>query len=186
MTTTPFILAEVSDDTALMDRIAALRIQAWRTFIPIESKITSWADPFDHLARHWVILDGDVLAASGRLSIHQRLEDVPDSEVYRGMFNSPPPSPIATISRLVVHPRYRGRALSTWLDQTRIAAAELAGCRCVLGHTHAGDKRIDQLKSQGFRVLGTAHPNEQGILKNLVGVVVYREFPVPPRDLHER
>jgi len=186
MTTTPFILAEISDDTVLMDRITALRIEAWRTFIPIEPEVTSWTDPFDPLARHWVILDGDVLAASGRLSIHKRLEDVPDCEVYRGMFNSPPPSPIAVIGRLVVHPRYRGRGLSTWLDQTRITAAELAGCRCVLGHTHAGDKRTDQLKSRGFRVLGTAHPNEQGIVRNLVGVVVYREFPLLSGNFHER
>jgi GNAT superfamily N-acetyltransferase len=81
------------------------------------------------------------------------------------------------MNRLVVHPDYRGRGLSEELDGIRILAAEAAGCTCVIGHTHAGDKRVAQLVREGFQVLGAGRRNEQGILKGLVGDVLYRPLP---------
>ena len=170
----PLQLIEVTDEPAFMPRIAELRAEAWRPHITMDNQFTAeWTDSFDPVARHWVILDNDILAASARLSVHQRWEEVPDSEVYGGLFKSALPSPVASMNRLVVSPRYRGRGLSTRLDHVRLDAARRAGCRCVLGHTHAGDKRLTQLESEGFRVLGTAKPNEHGFLKGLTGVVIY-------------
>jgi GNAT superfamily N-acetyltransferase len=172
----PLKLVEVTD-SAVLRQILALRVLAWRSFINIDPELHEWTDKHDATGRHWAILDGDTVVAAGRLSIHERLGDVPDSEVYVPVLSMPMAPPIASMNRLVVHPEYRGRGLSDELDEIRISAAEAAGCTCVIGHTNAGNKRIAQLVREGFQPLGTGRRNEQGILKGLVGVVIYCHLP---------
>jgi hypothetical protein len=41
---------------------------------------------------------------------------VPDASIYEGVFSEPPPGPIASFNRLVVHPAYRGAGLSREFD----------------------------------------------------------------------
>jgi GNAT superfamily N-acetyltransferase len=170
-------LIKVADDPELLRKILALRVVAWKSFINVDPHLLEWTDQFDSAAQHWAILDGETVAAAGRLSIHERLHDVPDSEVYEPILTTPLRAPIASINRLVVHPAYRGRHLSDQLDEVRISAAEKAGCSCVIGHTHAGDKRVAQLVAEGFEALGTGRKNEQGILKGLIGVVIFCPLP---------
>jgi GNAT superfamily N-acetyltransferase len=177
--TQPLELMEIFDDPALMKQIAELRVEAWRTFISIESGTQAWANPFDPIARHRVLLDTTVVVAAARLSIHKHIEEVPEAEVYRGIFPSPLPHPIASINRLVIHPRYRGRNLTTRLDEARIEAAERYGCRCIVGWTNSGDKRVAQLTSHGFQLIGKGKRIENGIVKGLVPAILY--LPLPRR-----
>jgi GNAT superfamily N-acetyltransferase len=169
-------LIEVVESKAIQ-QILALRVLAWRSFIQVDPNQREWTDKFDASARHWAILDEDVIVAAGRLSIHEQLVDVPDSEVYGTVFTTPPSPPIASMNRLVVHPSYRGLGLSDQLDEVRISAAERAGCSCVIGYTPSGDKRLAQLVRKGFQVLGTGVGNQQGFLKGLVGFAIYCPLP---------
>lgn len=173
-------LVEVHD-ADLLKEILALRVTAWKSFIQVDPALDEWTDRFDATARHWAILDGNTAVAAGRLSIHETLADVPDSEVYEPVLTMPLKGPLASMNRLVVHPNYRGQHLSDRLDEVRISAAEAAGCSCVIGHTHAGDKRVTQLVTEGFQAMGTGRMNEHGIVKGLVGVVIY--CPLPRRHL---
>lgn len=172
----PLNLVEVTD-SELLRQVLALRVLAWRSFINIDSELHEWTDNYDVTGRHWAIMDGDRVVAAGRLSIHERLGDVPDCEVYVPVLTMPLSHPIASMNRLVVHPEYRGRGLSDQLDEIRISTAESSGCTCVIGHTHAGDKRLAQLVRKGFQSLGTGRRNEQGILKGLLGIVIYCPLP---------
>jgi GNAT superfamily N-acetyltransferase len=169
-------LVEVSQ-SEILQQILSLRVLAWRSFISIDPDLHEWTDKYDDTGRHWAVLDGDKVAAAGRLSVHERLCDVPDSEVYTPVLTMSMSPPIGSMNRLVVHPDYRGRGLSDQLDEVRISAAEAAGCTCVIGHTHAGDKRVAQLVREGFQAMGTGQRNQQGILKGLVGVVIYCPLP---------
>jgi len=175
--TTDLKLVEVQEDPSLMREIMALRVVAWRSYIKVDPKVQEWTDQFDATARHWAILDGQTVAASARLSIHDRLSEVPDNEVYEPLLATLVRSPIGSMNRLVVHPGYRGRQLSDQLDEVRMSAAESSGCACLIGHTHAGDKRVTQLKAKGFQALGTGRTNEHGLLKGLAGIVVYCPLP---------
>ena len=93
-------------DRPLLEKIGRLRVLAWSTVIPdAAAKVGDcWLDEYELEARHWCIFhDGEPVAAA-RMSVHQRNEDVPDAEVYEGVFAEPLAAPIASINRLVTHP----------------------------------------------------------------------------------
>ena len=142
-------------DRVLLEKIGRLRVLAWSTVMPdVAQKTESWLDEFELVARHWCIFhDGEPVAAA-RMSVHHRIEETPDAEVYDGVFAEPPPAPIASFNRLVAHPSFRGRGFSRKLDEVRLKAAVAAGCQSAIGDTHAGEYRLNQLKSLGFRVIG--------------------------------
>lgn len=140
----------------VMDAIMALRLRAWAPLVPVPLIVEDVIDEFEPMARHWVIFDGDAVAAAARLSVHPRDDDVPEAICMKGVFPTPPPAPIGFLSRLAVAPAYRGRGLSRQLDEVRIAAAEGLGCRSLLALVFdvTGDARIRQLASYGFRIAG--------------------------------
>ena len=141
-------------DWEMIQRIGELRVRAWRTVVPQAVEMTVWLDDFDRTARHWAFLrDGEPVAAA-RLSVHKAIEEVPDPESYTGVFRNPPPAPIASLNRLVVDPAVRGMGLSEKLDLIRLAAAEAMGCKCVVGATAAGERRVRQMLKWGFVVVG--------------------------------
>jgi hypothetical protein len=78
----------------LLEQIGRLRVHAWATFDPTVLDITEcWLDEFELSARHWVILNDAEPVAAARMSVHQRLDDVPDAEIYVGVFAAPLPAP---------------------------------------------------------------------------------------------
>jgi GNAT superfamily N-acetyltransferase len=140
----------------VVEEIVRLRARVWTAQVPFPLTLEDLADPFDRVARHWAILDEDQLVAAARLSIHDRMEDVPEADCLHGVFPGSPPGPIAFLSRLVVAPEYRGRGLGRRLDEIRIRFAEQAGCRLLLALVFdaSGEARIAQLCALGFTVRG--------------------------------
>jgi GNAT superfamily N-acetyltransferase len=141
-------------DWAMIERINELRLRVYRDNIPQAKDLTSMIDDFDQIARHWAVLKDGQLAASARLSVHATLEDVPDPENYENVFPEHPPSPIASFNRLVIDPSVRGTGISSQLDLIRLEAAEAMGCRCAVGATSAGERRVTQMLRAGFVAVG--------------------------------
>src|SRR5262245_56852563 len=126
-------------DRALLEKIGRLRVLAWSTVMPDAATRTAcWLDDFELAARHWCIFHDGEPVASARMSVHHRIEEVPDAVIYEGVFATPPVPPIASFNRLVVYPDHRGRGHSRKLDEARLKAACSHGCRSVIGETHAG------------------------------------------------
>jgi predicted GNAT family N-acyltransferase len=110
-----------------------------------------WTDEFDASALHWVALVDGRLAAAARMSVHDRLEGIPDFQFFAGL-NLSLASPIASINRLVVHPDFRGMRLSHELDTQRLGAARKMNCRTmtVLESKLSGMERLRALERLGF------------------------------------
>lgn len=144
-----------------MQEIYRLRTDVWRTQAQLSEERSNWEDPIDRTATHWgVIYDGHVVAAI-RLSIHDRLEDLPSSHIYRERLPSRIAPPVASYNRLVVHPDHRGQGLSRVLDYACIEFAARKGVSALLGATGsvvANQSRIDTMVRRGFEVLGLGNP----------------------------
>jgi hypothetical protein len=155
------ILVEVSSkDRLLLEKIGRLRVRAWATEFPAIAQMECWLDRFDETAMHWAFLqDGEPIAAA-RMTVHQALSEVPESEVYEGLPQELAPAPIASINRLVVDPSSRGLGLSKRLDLVRLETADKLGCRCVVGDTHS-QQRVQQLKKLGCKVIGRGKPHQE-------------------------
>ena len=150
-------LQEITGDAALLAAVYRLRMLAWRTQVALPEAMTEWTDGFDAVARHWAFLHQGQPVAAGRVSVHGALADIPDAETYEGVFTTPPPAPIASLNRLIVHPDWRGLGLPRVLDAVRVQAAEQMGAQCVVGATGSvqGNRvRIEQLAETGFVIAG--------------------------------
>jgi len=154
-------------DEDLLEKIGALRVQAWKTEAPSAAGMGTWLDEFDRAARHWAVFDNGILLASARLTTHGGLAEVPDAESYQGMFREPPAAPVASLNRLVVHPSARGQGLSKRLDLVRLEAAENLGCRSVILSTASGSHRVRQLMGWGFELIGYGAPFQKPPLCDL-------------------
>jgi len=141
-------------DWEIIERIGRLRIRAWRIDHPQISAATSWLDDFDRTARHWAFLRGGEPWAAARMSVHPCIEKVPDCEGYVGVFGTPPPQPIASFNRLVVDKSVRGLGLSQRLDAIRLTEAKRMGCKCAIGATPSGERRVNQMMRSGFVFVG--------------------------------
>jgi GNAT superfamily N-acetyltransferase len=112
----------------------------------------SLEDGFDDDAWHWTVRVDDQLLAAARLTIHSDLVDVPDSHLFGQLSSSLLKTPIGYISRLVVHPRARGRGLPGVLDKLRLEECRELMCKsavCVWNPS-SGSRRRQQLLDLGF------------------------------------
>ena len=141
-------------DETLLREIGRLRVAAWETETSRAAEMDIWLDEFNRSARHWVVFCEGMPVAAARLSVHASLAEVPDAESYADVFTQPPPAPIASLNRLVVHPSARGAGLSKRLDRIRLDAAEAMGCRSAILSTASGPRRIRQLLGWGFELAG--------------------------------
>jgi GNAT superfamily N-acetyltransferase len=164
-------------DRKLLDQVGRLRVAAWAPFKNRgDSRTGCWLDAFELSARHWVIFDNSTPVAAARLSVHQALDEVPDASIFTGVFAAPPPSPIGSFNRLVVHPAYRGMGLSRPFDRIRLEAAIAQACRSAIVETHSGPKRVAQLNALGFQVFGPSRPYPGGHFSEGPGIVLFREL----------
>jgi GNAT superfamily N-acetyltransferase len=146
-------------DRAVLEKIGRLRVVAWSTEVPrMREEFPVWLDELDWNARHWVFMCDDEPVAAARLSVHCNLQDVPDCDACSVVFQEPPPSPIASMNRLVVAPTFRGKGLSKRLDCVRLQAAAEMGCKRVIVATSSGEHRVRQLVSLGFECIGKWQP----------------------------
>ncbi|WP_337174204.1 GNAT family N-acetyltransferase [Paludisphaera sp.] len=165
-------------DETMMNKIGMLRIRAWESFYPEIARLRIWLEDLDRSAMHWAILrDGEPVAAA-RMSIHETLDSVPDSESYRGAFREPLPSPIASFNRLVVEPSSRKQGLSRRLDLARMDAARRHGCRIAIGYSSV-DSRISRLEELGWFIVG---PGKQSHVfsHRAIPTILARHHPGPP------
>lgn len=147
-----------------MEAIYRLRPLAWRARTVHFPDIDIWRDEFDDSALHWAILDAGTPVAAARMTIHDRLADVPSAEIYEGVIPSNLKGPIACITRLVVHPNWAGQGLPRILDEARIAEARKQSCAHMIGETYAGMRRIAAMRELGFIILGETAPYPSGPL----------------------
>ena len=111
-----------------------------------------WLDEHDSHGILWAVESGGKLIASARLCIHTSINDMPDPECFSGFANDIK-LPVASLTRLVVHPDFRRQGLAALLDSTRIAHAQAVGCKSIVSATHVSS-RIRQLESAGFKNFG--------------------------------
>lgn len=157
--TAPYALGYLSTlDKSTLDEIGRLRIVAWEasgerpTMAPTFGDI--WLDEHDEHAHHWILRQRGEILAAARMCVHESPEHVPDKEDYVN-FYSLLRCPIASINRLVVHPRLRGNGLPKLFDKVRIRLASRLGVMTVIGSTSRAS-RVRDLEEIGFRVLGHA------------------------------
>ena len=123
-----------------------------------------WTDPWDAVATHWAIWRDNRIVAAARLSIHNRLSELPNAEIFEGVLSGDLPGPIGSLNRLVVAPEMAGQGLSLALDKVRIDHARDCQCLHLVGETYAGMKRMAQLESFGFQRAGLSAPYASGPL----------------------
>lgn len=160
---------EMVSDPAVLGRIFALRVAAWRKRNRTFPDIGLWTDPFDEGALHWAVQSGrGEIVAAARMTLHDGIGQVPDAEIY-------PPAvldltgSVASINRLVVCPTMAGMGLVAALDDARIEKARSEGCRWVLGATLAGPRRLAAAKAAGFVNMGNTRPYRSGPLSTTTG-----------------
>lgn len=156
-------------DPAFLSQIYRLRVEAWQARTSDFPAMDIWTDEFDAAGRHWVVLDGNVLVAAARLTIHPSLSDAPSAEIYRGLLPDDLAGPIGVLTRLFVARSHAGRGIPRSLDVARIDAARSYGCRHLIGETFAGLPRLDQMRSLGFEVIGQAGDYRSGPLVKVKG-----------------
>lgn len=154
----------------MLERVYRLRVEAWRARMSEFPPIGIWTDAFDAVGRHWVILDAGEPVAAARLTVHDRLAEAPNAEVYRDVLPHDLAGPIGVLTRLVVRKSHGSRGLSALLDRSRIEAADACGCRYLIGETFAGMPRFDQMRSLGFEAAGPASPYSDGPLRAVKGM----------------
>lgn len=152
--------------TEMLEEACRLRPKAWRARSCDFPDIDIWRDAFDDCSDHWVVVHFARVVAAGRLTIRDRIEDLPNPELYAG-FDLPDAGRVASINRLVVDADYAGLGLSRMIDEARIAHADAQGVRVLLATTFAGRRRVTALERLGFRGLGDAKAYDDGPLTYL-------------------
>lgn len=135
--------------------IGALRIRAWKSEVGISQSFFAqkeWIDRIDEDAHHWIITKNNMVVASARLSFHTSPEDAPYGNLltkeHIRFFDVPL---IASINRLVVDPKYRGKGFSKILDSVRIEYAIQKGANIIIAQPQL--LRINTLKKSGFTLI---------------------------------
>ena len=145
-------LREITGTGAIEDTFR-LRYEVWSgeaELLPEVRQKGNITDEHDCHARHWAVFLNERMVASARLCVHTTQEQAP--EAFETLIL---PSPIATISRLVVHKSARKRGLARQLDILRVTAARQENAKCVL--VSAGRSRIEGLQSLGFQLTPLVH-----------------------------
>lgn len=153
----------------LLDQVYCLRVLAWRSQARLKAGVVRWIDRFDLSAKHWVIVFEDRAVAAIRLSLHNRVADLPSAAALTGVFPEDVTPPIASYNRLVVHPSHRGRGLAKVLDIVCIKAADAARASVLVGLTgnvHGNESRIAAMKALGFVVIGLAATADVDIIED--------------------
>ena len=138
--------------------IGKLRIVAWEASGPRPKMAPQvgdiWTDIHDQHAHHWIVREQGCIVAAARMCVHIPVSDLPDHEnyaIYRDIFYWP----VASINRLVIHPRLRRIGLPKLFDRVRIISANRLGAKSLIASTER-ESRIRNLSDVGFKVVGEA------------------------------
>lgn len=146
---------EIVTSDAVLKEIAKLRTVAWLANGELPSFIANQDilnDEHDKHAVHFAVMHEGHPVAAGRICIHATAQEESDPESLQG-YEEMLASPIATLSRLVIQPDFRGLGLGLMLTQARIKIAVERGCGCVIGVMERAS-RMRQMEDLGFKRLG--------------------------------
>lgn len=139
----------------LLKAIGSFRYEVWKT----ESKsfadvfpLGIWLDPDDMISKHFAVICDGQIVASARVSLHERLGDIPDFTLYQNI-DDKFVYPIASFNRLVVKREYRQRGFASLLVEARLKYAQkhAKGAVCI-GH----GRQAVRLQKFGFKEFGLA------------------------------
>jgi GNAT superfamily N-acetyltransferase len=147
----------------ILKQVWLQRSMAWRARMPAFPDIAEWRDEYDDCSVHWVIVEEGRVIASALLAIRDRVEQLPQPELYRDM-KITPSGPVASINRLVVDAACGEQGLSPRLHVARLAYADAAGVTIILAITFAGQRRVNSLEALGFVERGFAPHYANGSL----------------------
>jgi predicted GNAT family N-acyltransferase len=147
--------AEIVTSETILDEIAQLRIDAWGANGELPSFIANQDirnDEHDKHAMHFVVMNEGHPVAAARICIHATAQEGSDPESLQG-YEELLETPIASLTRLVVQPKFRGLGLGFLLTQARITIAVERKCGCIVSVVEQ-PSRMRQLETLGFRRLG--------------------------------
>jgi len=146
-------------DKTRLEEIYQLRVLAWEhtdysKFINRQLFPYGFSDHLDNNGYHFIIEnDKKEIIGSNRFNILHDLNDLTEPDFYC-KFTYPQTRPFGFLSRLVIHPDYRGLKLSTKFDQAVIEfSRQKEICFSIVGIFIPG---LNQLTEKGFKVLGKA------------------------------
>jgi len=149
-------------DAPTLEAIYHLRATVWRETGDIAQAAFGdggWSDEHDATSTHWVVrgADGELVAAA-RLSVHERLADVPEAEEYTAV-GLDLEGRIASPARVVVAAAARRHGLASQLLDAQDAGARAAGCAFAVRQSSPAMSRL--LERRGWRDAGAAGRDER-------------------------
>lgn len=129
-------LLDTTEDKSqsVLEDVDSVILQAWRDHEPIVAewleRQPSTAEIDDALV--WIVRFGQAIVATGRLTLHAHLSNLPRAYFFGGL-DAELPGPIGSINRVAVVQPHGGRGLATLIDRERIAEAKRRGARSVAG-----------------------------------------------------
>lgn len=147
--------SSAEDFEATLQAVGQLRYEVWLEEGSMNNDLypdKCFLDYLDRQARQWVVLDGDKLVASARMTIHPNLDDgYRDAKLWKEA-NVDIPLPACDLGRLVVLKAYRGQGIAQKLNIVRIQAARDLGARSMIVTASEGNARL--LRKLGFWDIG--------------------------------
>src|SRR5262249_4286858 len=141
--------------TEFLAEIGNLRHQVWtyeQVAIPDFQHCRSncWIEDLDFNpnTRHVAVFDGDRIIAAARISIHETFSSIPDA-AFMGDLAERFVFPVASLNRMVVHPRYRHLGIGGAMDRKRLKIAKDLGARYAVA-VAVGMSRCETLKKLEF------------------------------------
>ena len=145
---------EVADLATLRD-IYRLRAEVWASTGNVAADAfgpDGWHDAWDDAATHWAIFDDcGKVAAAARLTLHARVDDLDEAEVYAA-FCPDLPGPVAAPARVVVRRESQGFGLAQRLLTIQEQAARAQGAQWAL--RQASPQMVPLLRRRGWEILG--------------------------------
>ena len=148
-------------DAGTLEAIYRLRAAVWRETGDIAQAAFGdgrWSDEHDPASTHWAVRDGDELVAAARLSVHERLADVPEAEEYAAA-GLRLEGRIAAPARVVVAASARRHGLAAQLLDAQDEAGRAAGCTFAVRQSSPAMSRL--LARRGWRDAGPAGRDER-------------------------
>lgn len=147
-------------DAETIDEICRLRARVWEATGQAAATAFpdgGWRDPYDSDCLHWIIRDDrGRLVAAARVTVHDRLEEVPEAEEY-SRYGLRLPGPIAAPARVVVLAEAQGGGLARRLLDAQDAFARRVGARHAV--RQASPAMVRLLVRRAWRILGPATPD---------------------------
>jgi GNAT superfamily N-acetyltransferase len=148
-------IVEIVSGEVVLDAVAQLRIEAWSANGELPAFISNQdmrKDEHEKHATHIAVMHEGRPVAAARMCIHHTATECPDPESLDG-YQEELASPIATFSRLVVHPNFRRRGLPRLLSERRIAIAKDSHCGSIVCCLEQRS-RMKEMELLGFKRLG--------------------------------